>query len=140
MIRETLSKWILKKMNKDRKVSDIYLYVNDLLGIDIAESTKTTEYVEGRALFYALCIKQTNLSKKSMGNYVGKNHCAVIHAMDHTINVLSDHRVIEAYSDFLANKNLETRNEKIIKIMNSLTDDQYNVAIERIEAMVKMIK
>lgn len=127
-------------MNKDIKVKDIYLYVNDLLGIDISNSKKTTEYVEGRALFYALCIKQTRLSKQSMGRYVGKNHCAVIHAMDHTINVLSDHRVIEAYSDVLANKSLETRNEKIVNIMKNLTDEQYNIAIPRIEAMVKMIR
>tara|TARA_R110000782_G_scaffold96818_2_gene181439 strand:- start:789 stop:1187 length:399 start_codon:yes stop_codon:yes gene_type:complete len=127
-------------MNRDRKVKDIYLCVNDLLGIDIANSKKTTEYVEGRALFYALCIKQTKLSKQSMGNYVGKDHCAVIHAMDHTINVLSDHRVIDAYSDVLANKSLETRNEKIVNIMNSLTDEQYKIAIPRLEAMVKMIK
>ena len=126
-------------MEKNRKVEDIYLYVNDLLGIDIASKTKTTEYVEGRALFYALCVKQTKLSKASMGGYVGKDHCAVIHALNHTINVLSDHRVIDAYLGLLADKNLQSRNENIISLMENLTDKQYDLVIERLEAMIKMM-
>ena len=126
-------------MEKNRKVEDIYLYVNDLLGIDIATKKKTTEYVEGRALFYALCVKQTKLSKTSMGGYVGKDHCAVIHSLNHTINVLSDHRVIDAYSAFLANKNLQSRNDNVISLMENLTDKQYDLVIERLEAMIKMM-
>lgn len=126
-------------MSKDKNVRELYIYVNNLLGIDIAKKIRTIEYAEGRALFYALCLKYTNLSKRSMGEYVGKNHCAVIHAMNHTINVLSDHRVIDAYADFGDIIKDEAKDDRIINMLKPLTEEQYEVAVVRIEAMVGMI-
>lgn len=129
----------MTKMSKDKNVKQLYLYVNNLLGIDIAQRIRTTEYAEGRALFYALCIKYTNLSKKGMGNYVNKDHCAVIHALKHTINVLSDHRVIEAYAEFEdVNKSLG-EDKRVFNMLSQLTAEQYEVAVSRIESMVGMI-
>lgn len=126
-------------MSKAERTRELYIYVNNLLGIDIADKKRTTEYAEGRALFYALCLKYTNLSKISIGEYVGKNHCAVIHAMDHTINTLTDHRVISAYDDFNTVNYSAPKDDRVVNMLKQLTKEQYEIALVRIEAMVNMI-
>lgn len=126
-------------MSKAERTRELYIYVNNLLGIDIADKKRTTEYAEGRALFYALCLKYTNLSKKAIGQYVNKDHCAVIHAMDHTIKVLSDHRVIDAYDDFNAVNYSAAKDDRVVNMLKQLTEEQYEIALVRIEAMVNMI-
>jgi len=121
-------------------IEDNYNYVNGLLGIDIAKKTRSIEYVEGRALFYALSLGNTKVSKRSIGEYVNKNHCAVIHAMGYTINALSDYRVISSYDSLIINKNVVPGNNRILfDKLNRLSAEQFKHISARIEAMLLMV-
>lgn len=147
----------------------IYNYVNFRLNIDIAKRSSKREYVEGRALFYYLCKENTKLTLRQMGEYVNKDHCAVLNAMGNTFPTITNKAIKSAIKDFnqidlasddlelievlrinnllkIENRHLKERIEvnqikdnKIQSKLNELTTKQYARVTERIEIMLSMV-
>ena len=53
--------------------------INKLLNIDILESTRKREVVEGRVIFAKLMHLQNRHSLAKIGSFLNKDHCAIIH-------------------------------------------------------------
>ena len=79
---------------------DIYQYVNNVYGIDIKEKTRKRDFSEGRALFYFIARKKTNFTYECIGDYMGKNHASVLHAVKNTIHYLDKEIVAEGLKYF----------------------------------------
>ena len=150
-------------------IKDIYNYVNNYLNIDISSRSRKREYAEGRALFYYLCRENTNLTLREIGEYVNKNHCAVLNALGNTFPTITNKAIKRAINDFnqidltsdelqlievlrinnllkIENKELKEKIEtqiitdtNIQPKLNNLTPLQFSKAIERINAMLLMI-
>lgn len=79
---------------------EIYEYVNNVYGIDIKEKTRKRDYSEGRALFYFIARKKTNFTYECIGDYMGKDHASVLHAIKNTIHYLDKEIIAEALEHF----------------------------------------
>jgi len=87
----------------DYRLEVIKNYVEYKIGInDISLPTKTNPYVFSRATFYYLCREYTGYSMESIGEYVGRDHACVIHALKKTLKDVPE-KYNEAIRDF--NKN-----------------------------------
>jgi regulator of replication initiation timing len=150
-------------------IKDIYNYVNNYLNIDISSRSRKREYAEGRALFYYLCRENTNLTLREIGEYVNKDHCAVLNALSNTFPTITNKAIKRAINDFnqidltsddlelievlrinnllkIENRQLKERIEvnqikdnKIQSKLNELTTKQYARVTERIEIMLSMV-
>lgn len=87
---------------KDNKLQLIYDYVKNVTELDISKPTRRREYVDARALFYALASKWTRRSSIDIGSFLGKDHATVIHCkkLFYTVLYVQDEFMKKAYDSF----------------------------------------
>jgi hypothetical protein len=123
----------------------IYNYVNLKMGLDISKNTRDRKYVEARAVFYYLCLINTKLPKLTIGKYVGRNHCAVIHAISKVLPQIKDKELLQALNNFnsidlisnereliASNKEVKTLTNEVIRLNNIIEslapiEDSHNI-------------
>jgi hypothetical protein len=98
-------------------LADIKHFVEAELKINISRDTRKREYVYGRAIFFKLCKEFSHQTLSNIGEFVGRDHCSVIHG-------LSVFDVIVLHNDSILNSYTKIRN----KIFEETEDDlrKYN--------------
>jgi len=120
--------------------------VNSNININIDNTIQRREFVEARALYYALCKEYTIESLATIGRSVNKNHATVIHGLKNfpiwsdqsvslssiyldiksKLELLQDEMVLENnQTDSMLNKYLKIKqtNEKLIEVNKQLVSE-----------------
>jgi hypothetical protein len=105
-------------MNDIKMMESIKDYVNNLYNLDIEKDTRKREYVDARTFYYKLCRDLTKCSLSNIGESVGRDHCAVLHALKNILHHLDTEEIERAYVHFGKVENLPKESYSYLKYKN----------------------
>ena len=68
---------------------EIYSVICEMKGIDIRNKNRTNEYVDARAIFFALSKKLTKHSHSAIGSFLNRDHSTSIHGIKTFNNLMA---------------------------------------------------
>lgn len=110
-------------------------YVNNLYNLDIEKDTRKREYVDARTFYYKLCRDLTKCSLTHIGISVGRDHCAVIHALKNILHHLDTEEIEKAYLHFGKVENLPKESYSYLQYKNSKLEND----LKKKEAVLRLI-
>jgi hypothetical protein len=110
-------------------IDDVKFFLNRELKINIERKTKKREWVDGRALFYAILKQYTSFSLDKIGDAFDRDHATVIHALNNTyINSYKFGPGIKEAKDkfdYVYNIHLNNPERSLWDVMNDINEDSY---------------
>tara|TARA_R110000824_G_scaffold292462_1_gene480886 strand:+ start:747 stop:1196 length:450 start_codon:yes stop_codon:yes gene_type:complete len=70
-------------------LKEIYSVICEMKSIDIRDRNKTTQYVDARAIFFALSKKLTRHSHSVIGSFLNRDHATSIHGIKTFNNLMA---------------------------------------------------
>ena len=70
-------------------LTEIYSVICEMKGIDIRNKNRTNEYVDARAIFFALSKKLTRHSHSVIGGFLNRDHSTSIHGIKTFNNLMA---------------------------------------------------
>ena len=105
-------------MSEIKMIESIKDYVNNLYNLDIEKDTRKREYVDARTFYYKLCRDLTKCSLTHIGESVGRDHCAVLHALKNILHHLDTEEIERAYVHFGKVENLPKESYSYLEYKN----------------------
>ena len=122
-------------MSEIKMIESIKDYVNNLYGLDIEKDTRKREYVDARTFYYKLCRDLTKCSLSNIGESVGRDHCAVLHALKNILHHLDTEEIEKAYLHFGKVENLPKESYSYLEYKNGVLAKE----LKKKEAVLRLL-
>ena len=123
-----------KGMNKIEEFDLLRSTIQIVVGCDIKNKTKKTEFVYGRMVFYVL-MRNQGCTLQSIGDYVGKDHATVLVGINQFYNLITQDKYLrDVY--FECSRSFKERVEPI-RVVGKMPSNSYAEELQsRLDSLI----
>ena len=120
------------------ELSKIHKYVNASLKIEIKQTTRKRDIVDGRFLFFAIARDSTDMSLERIGMYLNRDHSTVIHGVNMFNDVLILEKKFKTLYNVYINENYVEPDAGLETIISNLKEKVSNLEVKNINLELKL--
>ena len=123
-----------KGMNKIEEFDLLRSTIQVVVGCDIKNKTKKTEFVYGRMVFYVL-MRNQGCTLQTIGDYVGKDHATVLVAINQFYNLITQDKYLNDIY-FECSRSFKERVEPI-RVIGKMPSNSYGEELQsRLDSLI----